>query len=354
MAAAPGFAPRLAALIGGPVAKEAPAGPVLRPAAGPVVREGRAVEVSADEPAAAVPTPAKAAVAEAKVVPAAPKVGTPEPVPLARQEVARDRAEPRTVPRPDTARPVVPEGQAVFQPPVPVAPVPVTPPSAVVPVAAPGLGDQRPTGSGPAVTPLPQPVRRTVALDLPPVVAAPLPPERPQRQPAPLLPADPERLAATAARLGVSPAKPAVPPVPADPPEATVKPAPLAAPVVTAEARPPMPLAARPVAEAPPEPVGPVASKPGAVPEVGVKPEPKAKAPEAPSQPALRPADPAREALPSQPPRIEPKVRVEIGQVTLVTREVKEGGAPLPRKSSLAPVPRRAGRGHSIPRPGGL
>jgi hypothetical protein len=193
-------------------------------------------------------------------------------------------------------------------------------------------------------------------------VAPELPPKAPPPQAA-LLPGDPERLAAVAARLGLRETKP-------DPtPEVeTAEPRPVLRPAPTPKAAlPPDEAAPTPEASEPASALALPALKPReaatadriqpAPPEAPpVKPEPPQRdepAVRAPDPAVLRPALPDRSELPTAPPRAEPSVRVEIGSLTLIARDPK-GPSTGKAKSSLAPVTRRGPRGHSIPRPGGL
>ncbi|WCR19327.1 hypothetical protein JHW40_06545 [Paracoccus alcaliphilus] len=154
---------------------------------------------------------------------------------------------------------------------------------------------------------------------------------------APPLPADPERLAATAQRLKLHP--PATP-EPAQPQPATPAPEPLSR---RAE---PLPATLQPAARHQP-----------ATPTKAAKPAPQQPQPPAPTPPraapaSLRPARPSDAPLPATPPAAKPQVRIRIGALTIVTREARQTPG-TPRKSLLAPATRRAGRGHSIPRPVG-
>lgn len=257
-------------------------------------------------------------------------------------------------PKPETARPFAPEAKGVPGLPRPVAPLPVAPPIAVVRVEGPGRGVQRPIESDRSPAPPEPPIRRAVPIELPRVAADPVPPVKPRRVAPPLLPRDPDRLAASAARLGLLPPNPALPSVPAALPDATVKPVSPVAPQMRPETKPPVTGLAKPEADSEPVRRPVVVPSPAAARMAAAKPVPKA-LPAAPAATdALRPAERQGEPLPSTPPRAEPRVRVEIGRVTLVAPEAKgPGGALAGRKSVLAPVARRAGRGHSIPRPGG-
>ena len=344
-------APRLAALIGSPVATEAP---VLRPALAPALPSGRVEPVgaglampAAQQPRALPPKPAPVAVQPKKAI---PQAGEPVDPPPRR----------RKSPKPAVATPDLPHAPDVKPAPqskdasVPsqlseastISPEPAIGPLArIAPTPAPNPVARSPD-SGPAQVVLRDPVRSAAALEPAPDVA----PHRRRYQPRPvaqpLLPADPERLAASAARLGLGPAKPLPPPDLA--PERVARSLrqipPRTTPASRADDHAP---ATRPVAPLP-KPEAAVAPKPTAAVR-HVQPE------LAPDPLVLRPAERRDEPLPAAPPSAEPRVRVEIGRVTLIAPEARSpGSAMTARKSTLAPVVRRAGRGHSIPRPGGL
>ena len=268
-------APRLSALIGGPVATEAPA---LRPVAVRAMPEVRRIEAVA-EPVAAPTAAGVAGVAPvaAKPVPVGPKAGRAEPASAAAQDpraMPPDEAKPG--PKPETARPFAPEAKGVPGLPRPVAPLPVAPPIAVVRVEGPGRGVQRPIESDRSPAPPEPPIRRAVPIELPRVAADPVPPVKPRRVAPPLLPRDPDRLAASAARLGLLPPNPALPSVPAALPDATVKPVSPVAPQMRPETKPPVTGLAKPEADSEPVRRPVVVPSPAAARMAAAKPVPKA------------------------------------------------------------------------------
>lgn len=353
-APASGFAPRLAALIGGPVAQDAPAAPVLRPASAPAFRDVPVAEEPSGEVSSATPLRVTSLSPERGPVHSPPvdaRTGRPDPVPSVRAKPLVPDVAQAAPPSKPAALPL-PQPQFGVDPPKMPAVVP-KPPATEPRVVARRGPDPQPPKADPVAVPVPQSARLKVPLDPLPVAAAPAQPDRPQRWTA-LLPDDPDQLAASAAGLGLMPAKPAMSPALAPAPKTATPPP--DAPIPPAQVRPPLPVAAKPKAAPTSEPAAPLMPGPTDTPEASalplIKPMP-AKPP--PARPTLRPADPAQEPLPSQPPRMAPSVRVNIGTVTLVTRDAKgQVGGQLPRKSALAPVTPRAGRGHSIPRPGGF
>lgn len=353
-APASGFAPRLAALIGGPVAQDAPAAPVLRPASALAFRD---VPVAEDPSGKVSATPLRATSlsperGQVHSPPADARTGRPDPVPSIRAKPLVPDVAQAAPPSKPAALPL-PQPQAAADPPK-VAAVAPKPPATEPRVAARRGPDPQPPKADPVAVPVPQSARLQAPLDPLPVAATPAQPDRPQRRTA-LLPDDPDQLAASAARLGLMPATPVMSPTFAPAPK-TATPPPPAAPLPPAQVRPPLTVAARPEAAPRTAPAAPLMPGPADTPEASALPLTNlmpAKPP--PARPTLRPADPAQEPLPSQPPRVAASVRVNIGTVTVVTRDAKgQVGGQLPRKSALAPVSSRAGRGHSIPRPGGF
>lgn len=361
-ASAPDYTARLAALIGGPVSRDAPAAPTLRPVLGTVPPDHPVVEPDRGNPSPPIVPAAKDATPESDPVRSralAARTKASEATPPGLTEPVRVSPKPVGPPEPVGTRvPLVRDVPGLPRPvPVPDGMGGTALPGTVSPVASPVRHGQPSVAAAPAANPLPQAGVRTATSDPPPPVVAPSRVEGPRRRSVALLPGDPERLAASAARLGLSSAGPALPPAPVLPAKAGAKPEPSAAPMVSRKPSRPVDHTAGAEAEADAKarPTIPSTPKPVAAPEAIAKPADQPKAPNPPAQPALRPAEQLREALPPQPPRMAPKVRVEIGKVTLVTRAAKDPGSALqPRKSALAPVSRRSGRGHSIPRPGGL
>ena len=361
-------APRLSALIRGPVAKEAAATPVLRPASGRAGSDVRSAETAAAEPLAA-PLRRDARGSEpvaAKAMPVHSNGGRPEPVRLM-------QSEPHTPLHPQRqtgTNPVAqPASSRVSAPDVSRLPSPVARPEFNAPRGgAPESALVRNAGPGLAASALGPSIRHHVGVEPPQAAADAVQVERLRHKAAPLLPRDPERLAASAARLGLLAAPPAMPTgsdfapavLPAVRREPVVKPA-LPSPVgIRPDAKKPVPRVAKPGAEravdsaAKPAPQAAIMPNPAAAPDPVVKPPLTAPAVVNSAPPALRPAGRQAEQLPSSPPQAEPRVRVMIGRVTLVAPKAKGQDSDVAgRKSVLAPVTGRAARGHSIPRPGG-
>lgn len=164
----------------------------------------------------------------------------------------------------------------------------------------------------------------------------------------PNLPSDPERLRATAERLGVKPPSAERVPVQETDGQAIGK---------GVATRAPMTSPARRVDQVAHAVVRETARMDGprAAPTDQPEPQPRLAQVEhmqPPQPPTLKPAGKSGPALPKLPPAATPQIRIRIGALNIIAPRGKDRHEPA-RKALPGPALTRAARGHSIPRPDG-